>query len=232
LINLIGEMARQVFHCMYSDLFGQNLSEGNAQLRKDPEFGAFVEVFARVRERTHSHSGAQPSPLLASEFVHLSHDLLQILRAKGWRRCVNFYDEANRLPPSLSVDLMVSNEETLNNAGLISIYAASPAMEKSFEDLRDVLGHHLKLGPFRSRDDLRHLLSRYCFEPPEQAVEPPAEPSAVELLWTYTQGMPYAIQLLSGQSFRLAHDQRSHIVMACHVEQAYARLRQEKPQLF
>jgi hypothetical protein len=52
------------------------------------------------------------------------------------------------------------------------------------------------------------------------------------LLWKLSQGLPYTIQLLSGESFRLAHDQRCQIVLVRHVEQAYARLRQEKPHLF
>jgi hypothetical protein len=232
LLNLIGEMARQVFRCRYSDLLRLNPGEGNARLREDHEFIGFVELFDRVKERTHSQSGAQPSPLLASEFIQLSHDLLQILRAKGWRRCAIFYDEANRLPTNLSVDLMESNEETLNRSGLISIYAASPEMEKSFADLRDILGHHLTLGPFRSQEDLRSLLFRYCSQDSESPGDPPAEPKAVELLWKNSRGMPYAIQLLAGQSFRLAHDERCQIVMARHVEAAYHWLQQEKPQLF
>jgi hypothetical protein len=232
LLNLIGEMARQVFNCKYSDLLRPTPIEGNEALRVDPEFRSFVDVFARVKERTHSQLGAQPSPLLASEFIQLSHDLLQILRSKRWRRCVIFYDEANRLPPSLSVDLLVSNEETLNNAGLISIYAASPEMEKSFADLRDILGHHLTLGPFRSQEDLRHLLSRYCREQTERGLEPPAEAAAVELLWKLTRGLPYPIQLLSGQSFRLAHEERCQVVSTRHVEQAYERLRQTRPEFF
>jgi hypothetical protein len=232
LLNLIGEMARQIFHCKYSDLLRPNPIEGNERLRKDPEFGGFVDLFARVKERTHAQDGAKPSPLLASEFIQLSQDLVEILRAKRWRCCVIFYDEANRLPHELSVDLLASNEEILNSAGLISVYAASPEMEKSFENLRDVLGHHLHLGPFRSLEDLRSLLNRYCREPHVLNDEPHIEPVAIELLWKHSQGLPYVIQLLCGLSFRLARQQHGPVVTASHVGQAYDRLRSEKPQLF
>jgi hypothetical protein len=44
--------------------------------------------------------------------------------------------------------------------------------------------------------------------------------------------MPYVSQLLAGWSFRLARDQQCALVTAQHVEEAYAGLRQEKPDLF
>ncbi len=232
LLNLIGEMARQVFQCKYSDLLRPKPIESNERLRNDPEFAEYVDLFARVKERTHAQPGATPSPLAASEFVQLSQDLLQILRAKRWRCCVIFYDEANRLPHELSVELLASNEETLNTAGLISVYAASPEMEKSFGELSDVLGHHLRLGPFRSHEDLLRLLGRYCGTIKDVQDEPPAEMAAIELLWRHSRGFPYVIQLLAGQSFRLARDQHSPIVKARHVEQALDQLRREKPHLF
>ena len=231
LLNLIGETARQVFHCKYSDLLQPDPIEPNERRRNDSDFADFVSVFRRVKERTHALHGAKPSPLLAPDFIQLSHDLLQILRAKRWRCCVIFYDEANRLPHELSVELLASNEETLNSAGLISVYAASPEMEKSFDDLSDVLGDHLHLGPFRSHEDLRRLLARYCRKPQEMQGEPPAEKEAIELLWNYSRGFPYVIQLLSGHSFRLARDQRSPIVMVRHVEEACEHLRRLKPHL-
>jgi hypothetical protein len=232
LLNLIGEMARQLFHCKYSDLLRPDPIGGNERLRKDREFADFVDLFARIKERTHTQHGAMPSPLLASEFIQLSQDLLEILRAKRWRCCVIFYDEANLLPYELSVDLLASNEETLNTAGLISVYAASPEMETSLDDLREVLGNHVHLGPFRSLQDLRMLLARYCRTAHDLQTEPPAEPSAIELLWKYSQGLPYIIQLLSGLSFRRARDQHCPVVTSRHVEQAHDQLRREKPHLF
>ena len=59
LLNLIGEMARQVFHCKYSELLRPNPTEGNERLRKDPEFTGFVDLFARVKERTHTQRGGR-----------------------------------------------------------------------------------------------------------------------------------------------------------------------------
>jgi hypothetical protein len=232
LLNLIGEMARQVFHCKYSDLLRPNPVEGSERLRNDPAFAEFVDLFDRVRERTHTKDRTAPSPLLASEFIQLSQDLFEILRSKRWRGCAVFYDEANRLPHEMSVDLLTSNEETLNAAGLVSVYAASPEMEKSLQDLRDVLGHHLHLGPFRSLEDLRRLLARYCGMTHDQRYELPAEPRAVDQLWELSRGLPYVIQLLSGKSFRLARNQHCPVVTATHVEQAYERLWREKPHLF
>ncbi|MGP0067504.1 MAG: hypothetical protein ACLQGP_28405 [Isosphaeraceae bacterium] len=232
LLNLIGEMARQLFHCKYSDLLRPDPIGGNERLCKDQEFADFVNLFARIKERTHKRHGAMPSPLLASEYIQLSQALLEILQAKHWRCCVIFYDEANRLPHELSVDLVASNQETLNTAGLISVYAASPEMEKSLDDLREVLGHHLPLGPFRSLEHLRALLARYCRTSDNVQTELPAEPSAIELLWKHSHGLPYIIQLLSGLSFRLARDQHCPVVTSRHVEQAHDQLRREKPHLF
>jgi hypothetical protein len=232
LLNLFGEMARQVFRCKYSDLLRPNPAEGNERLRNDPEFADFADLFARVKERTHLQNGAKPSPLLASEFTQLTQDLLQILRAKHWRRCVVFYDEANRLPHGMSVELLASNEEALNAAGLVSVYTASPETEKSFEDLRDVLGHHLHLGPFRSHEDIRRLLARYCGKTHDTPAEPPADIAAIDLLWKHSRGFPYVIQLLCGLSFRLARDQQCQVVTAMHVEHALDRLQREKPHLF
>ena len=105
-------------------------------------------------------------------------------------------------------------------------------MEKSFENLRDVLGHHLHLGPFRSPDDLRRLLNRYCRDPHDLHDDPHTEPAAMELLWNYSHGLPYIIQLLSGLSFRLARQQHGEVVTASHVGQAYEQLRRDNPRLF
>ena len=40
------------------------------------EFAEFVDLFARIRERTHARHGADPSPLLPGEFVQFAQDLL------------------------------------------------------------------------------------------------------------------------------------------------------------
>ena len=100
LLNLIGEMARQIFHCKYSDLLRPNPIAGNEQLRKDSEFAAFIDVFARVKERTHAKHGATPSPLLASEFIQLCHDLVEILRAKAGDAASSFMMRRTDFPTS------------------------------------------------------------------------------------------------------------------------------------
>jgi hypothetical protein len=154
------------------------------------------------------------------------------LRAKNWRRCTIFYDEANRLPHDLSVELLESNEEALSAAGVASVYAASPEMEDSFGQLRDVFGHHLRLGPFRSPEDMRRLLVRYYCAEAGVSSELPAEPDALTRLWEISAGRPYVIQLLAGGSFRLARKAASSVVLVRHVNSAFDDLRAEKPHLF
>jgi|GEM_PF-6036278 len=232
LLNVVGEMARQVFGCKYSDLLRPNPADGNERLRADRDFGAFADLFTRIRERTHTQHDAKTFPLMAGEFVQLAQDLFHILRAKNWRRCVLFYDEANRLPHGLSVDLLESNEEALSAAGVTSVYAASPEMEESFSQIRDVLGRHLRLGPFRSPEDMRRLLVRYYCAEAGGTAELPAEPAALARMWEISVGRPYVIQLLAGGSFRLARKAWSPIVLVGHVNQAYEELRREKPHLF
>jgi hypothetical protein len=231
LLSLIGEVARQVFHCKYTELLGAGPSVTTTRLSADADFASFVDLFSRVKQHTHAAKETRASSLRAPEFIELSQDLLQILRAKQWRRCVVFYDEANRLPHNLSVDLLSGNQETLTRAGIHSVYAASPEMEKSFQDLGEICGHHVVLGAFRSFDDLRRLLVRYYFQSAPEDAEPPTAPGALELLWKYSRGLPFAIQWLAGESFRAAHKQNSPVVEVSHVEQAYDELRRAKPQI-
>jgi hypothetical protein len=231
ILNVVGEMARQVFHCKYSKLLTSSPAEGDDRLRADPEFGEFVDLFARIRERTHDRHGHARAPLLTGEFVQFTQDLLAVQRAKGWRRCAIFFDEANRLSHSLSVDLLTSNEEALNAAGVTSVYAASPEMEESFSRLSDVFGHHLRLGPFGSLRDLTSLLARYCGTDGRTG-PPPAAADAVDRVWELSGGRPYLIQLLAGSSFRAARTAGATQVLVEHVVQAHAELKRDKPLLF
>jgi serine/threonine protein kinase len=231
LLSLIGEVARQVFHCKYTELLGAGPSVTPTRLSADADFASFVDLFGRVKQHTHAAKETRAPSLRAPEFIELSQDLLQILRAKQWRRCVVFYDEANRLPHNLSVDLLSGNQETLTRAGIHSVYAASPEMEKSFQDLGEICGHHVLLGAFRSFDDLRRLLVRYYFQNAPEDAEPPTGPGALDLLWKYSRGLPFVIQWLAGESFRAAHKQNSPVVEVGHVEQAYEELKRAKPQL-
>jgi TIR domain len=230
ILNMVGEMARQVFDCKYSLLLRPMPAEWNEPLRSDAEFADFVDLFARIRERTHARHGADPSPLLPGEFVQFAQDLLAVQRAKGWRRCAIFFDEANRLSHALSVELLESNEEALSAAGVASVYAASPEMEDSFSRLSDVFGHHLRLGPFASPNDLKSLLARYCASNGRPG-QPPAEPAAVDRIWELSRGRPYLIQLLAGGSFQAARAAGATVVTADHVGLAYDNLKREKPHL-
>ena len=232
ILNIIGEMARQVFHCKYTEVLGPEAAHRNEALAGDPEFSTFVALVQRIVGRTHTHAGATPSPLRAPEFIQFSQDLHEILRAKKWRRCVVFYDEANRLPRDLSEELLVCNAETLDSSGVVSVLAASPEMAETFRPLRDSFGQHLLLGPFRSPDDLRRLLVRYYFENAAAGSDLPATAEALERLWELTGGAPYVIQQLAGRSFRRARDQRAWQVTAGHVAQAHKMLAAEMPDLF
>jgi hypothetical protein len=232
ILNIIGEMARQVFRCKYTEVVQPEVARSKQALVRDPEFTAFVGLVQRVVGRTHRRGGAAPSPLRATEFIQFSHDLHHILQAKNWRRCVVFYDEANRLPRDLSEELLVCNAETLDSAGVVSIYAASPEMAETFRPLRDSFGRHLTLGPFRSPDDLRRLLVRYYFESASAESDLPATVEAIERLWKLTRGSPYVIQLLAGRSFRFARDQRASQLTEGHVDQAHRCLGEEMPDLF
>jgi hypothetical protein len=227
LLNLVGETARQVFGLKYLDLLKPNPGEGNDRLRGDRELPVFLDIFARIRQRTHAQGGSDANPLMAPEFVELARDLLDIIRAKNWRRCAIFYDEANLLSVKVSVGLIESNEEALSAAGVTCVYAASPEQEGSFNCFADLLGHRVRLGPFREFDDMRRLLVRYC-----GMADLPAEPAALARMWELSRGGAYVIQLLAGRSFRLAATERESVVRIRHVTAAHDEIRQEKPHLF
>src|SRR5262249_16108956 len=116
LLNLMGEIARQVFNCKYTDLMRPDARVGHPHLRDNLAFSSFAHVFRLVQGRTHARAAA----LRTAEFVQFTQDLLEIVRPCGWARFVIVYDEANRLPQELSVDLLVSNEEALNSADRLS----------------------------------------------------------------------------------------------------------------
>src|SRR5262249_46455302 len=137
---------------------------GRPHLQGDPAFESFAHIFRLVASRTQSVQGVSPPPLRAHEFVQFSNDLLDIVRRCGWSGVVIFYDEANPLPRELSADLLVSNEEALHAAGVVSVYVASPAMIESFRPVYDSFGRALVIGAFADIADLRRLLARYYFD--------------------------------------------------------------------
>jgi hypothetical protein len=232
LLALVGEIARQVFRCKYTDLQRSDPASGNPLLSGDSLFEEFVEVARLIHGRTHSRGGAVPAPLGFPEFLEFARDLLPVVRLRGWGNVALFYDDANRLPRDLSVGLLVSNEEALNSAGVISVYVASPEMVEAFGPLRERFGRELPLGPFPSIRDLRRLLALYCFNDLQRVEDVPVAVPALEMLWNLTGGQPYAIQLLAGGSFDVACAEQAAEVGAGHVARAYEALRGERPQLF
>lgn len=228
LLNLMGEIARQVFSCKYTDLMRPDPTSGHAHLRDNPAFGSFAHVFRLVQGRTHQEALA----LRTAEFVQFTQDLLDVVRPSGWARFVIVYDEANRLPKELSVDLLVSNEEALNSAGVVSVYVASAGMAQTFESVDDSFGRQVRLGAFPGIADLRRLLGRYCRDDASCVDDLPFTSEAVERLWAVTRGWPYFIQLVAGRSYERAHGEGEPRVQAGHVDSAYLDLRAEKPHLF
>jgi hypothetical protein len=232
LLNLMGEIARQVFLCKYTDLMRPDATAGHPHLRDNPAFDSFVHIFRLVVSRTQSNRGVIPPPLRSQEFVQFNNDLLDIVRRCGWSNFVIFYDEANRLPRELSVDLLVGNEEALNAAGVVSVYVASPVMAQAFAPVFDSFGRELRLGPFTDIEDLRRLLARYYFDDVKRTADVPVAADAVERLWSVTRGRPFLIQLVAGRSFEQACSRQAVEVEACHVEEAFRALLAEKPQCF
>jgi hypothetical protein len=229
LLNLMGEIARQVFRCKYTDLMRPDPAAGHPGLQANPAFESFVHIFRLVVSRTQRAGGVSPAPLRAAEFIQFTNDLLDIVRRQGWANFAIFYDEANRLPRELSVDLLVSNEEALNTAGVISVYVASPVMAEAF---RESCGREVRLGAFADIDDLRRLLARYYFDDAARVEDLPVAPGAVELLWAVTAGKPFLIQLVAGRSFERARQDKASAVGVAHVEEAHRSLRAEKPRYF
>ncbi len=233
ILNIIGEIARQVFGCKYSDLTRTSPPAARESLRDDPVFDSFVRLARLVFERTHVQHGTAPSPLLSQEFVHFAQELLDIIRDKKWSNCVVFYDEANRLPRDLSVDLLIANREALGAAGVLSVYAASPEMAESFQPLQDLFDNRtVDIGPFREIEYLHRLLARYYFDGDTRKEDLPATAEALERLWSASCGKPFLIQLLADTCFRIAAGEQAVRVSGSHVDHAYQELKAERPLLF
>jgi hypothetical protein len=232
LLALVGEISREVFRCRYSDLLQPEPEAGNVLLRDEPAFKQFARTAGMVFERTQTRGRVVPAPLQFAEFEQLTRDLLHVIRLRGWSRVAIVYDEANRLPRDLSVNLLVCNQEALHESAVVVVYVASPEMVEAFGPLYETFGRELRLGPFPSIRDLQRLLACYCLNDPLRVEDIPVTVPALEMLWNATSGQPYAIQLLAGRSFDLACEERAAAVDVGHVERARAELRHEKPQLF
>lgn len=235
ILSIAGEIARQVFGCRYTDLKPRTAADVHPLLNKDIAFRSFVEIFHRLIEKTHKQRGVQPQQLITHEFVEFTKDLLQIAGDKGRNKCVVFYDEANRLPRDISVDLLLSIGEALGKTRLIGGYVADPDMADSFhrdQDLAPLFGNRLDLGPFRSFHEMKSLLARYYWGDESRVAEIPVSEAAFKSLWTTSRGEPFLIQLIADRAFRAACQQGSNIVEVEHIEKAQAALKMERPWAF
>jgi hypothetical protein len=229
--HMIGEIARQVFHCKFMDLLRRNPADADPALQEDPVFDSFVNIFRLMRQKTGPREERGGRHLKDSDFVQLVRDLLDILRRKRWSSFVLFYDEANRLPGSFSVGTLTSHEEALSEAGVVSVYAASPEVAESFTPLHESFSEQLHIGPFRDLEDALKLLARYYFGDLSRTRDLPVTPEAVQLLWQMARGKPFLIQLIAGYSFRRARDQNASLVTEVHVLEAGETLRSERPEI-
>jgi uncharacterized caspase-like protein len=229
--DMIGEIARQVFQCKFTDLMHRNPMEANSAVREDPHFAELLEIFRLTRKHKQSWESGRTRYLDASHFVRLVEELLKIIREKGWTSFAIFYDEANRLPGSFSVEVLISNVEALQMAGVVSVYAASPDMAESFAPLRNSFYDQVEIGPFAELDDMRKLLARYYYHDTSRINELPLTAAAVEALWSLTHAKPYLIQLVAGQSFRCALRDKAQVITDIHVREAREFIRVRRPEI-
>jgi hypothetical protein len=228
--DMIGEIARQVFRCKFTDLLRRHPVEANLALRDDPMFEPFLNIFRLARKQRQAR-GRPAGPLGSHDFVRLVNELLEIIRAKGWSSFVLFYDEANRLPGSFPVEMLMSNVEALQAAGVISVYAASPDMAESFAPLHESFYDEVCLGSFADFEDMRRLLARYYFGDTSRTGDLPLTAAALDLLWGLTHAKPYLIQLVAGHGFRCALERQDRLITQEHVQEGYRVLRVRRPEV-
>jgi hypothetical protein len=229
LLNLIGEVSRQVFTCKFSTLIRQDPYDVHPELRADAPFNDLLHLYQAVFKRTHTSKKARPVDLSQHEFEGYIKDLVEILRQKSWTDIFIFYDEANRLPVDLSLEFLAWNVDALNRAGIVSIYAASPEMAEKFKDWSD---REIHIGPFENVEDMLRLLSRYYFDLVSPKGALPVTEDAIKLIWELSLRVPYLIQQISGRSFAAASKEGAKLVDERHVKGAHDDLRFSKPEMF
>jgi len=230
---MIGEIARQVFHCKYTDLLRQDPKEVSQLIENEDVglFDGFVNIFRQARKYARSKRDSVECALKPHEFVRFVEDLLLIIRARQWSSFVIFYDEANRLPGSFPVEMLMTNVEALSDSGVVTVYAASPEMAESFTALHKYFDEQVQIGPFTDREDIQHLLARYYFGDIGRTADLPLTRDALDLLWKLSGGKPYLIQLLAGQSFRCALSRKADVVTDAHVKEAHVNIRAKRPEV-
>jgi hypothetical protein len=232
ILNIVGEMARGIFGCRYSDLKRADPATMNPSLEHDEAFRAFVAIFHHISERTHKRADAAPEPLLVHDFIHYARELLDISAEKRRGHFVMLYDEANRLPSSISSEMLISISEALSHTGLVGGYAASPEMVEHFHPIESLFGNQLELGPFKSIEEMWRLLARYYFDDAERMADLPIQLEAANSIWERSRGIPFLIQLLADRSFRVAARRQGDYLTSRDVEQAHAELLKERPRTF
>jgi hypothetical protein len=236
LINMIGEIVRQVFDLRYSELLYLEPS-ARRKLSDDAEFGSLVSIHRLVTERVRMKRNASapsllPEEFLRQEFLKLTAELLDLIARRGKRTYLIIYDEANRLADELSINLLMNNLEVLGNSRLTTAYAASPNMVSSFDALSAHLPRKVYVGPFKSPAEMRQLLGRYYFNDSNHTDGLPITDSAEQLVWAISGGMPYRIQCLFAYGFARAQRAHESRVTVQHVEPAWLELQQAQPQYF
>jgi hypothetical protein len=232
ILNMIGEICREVFHIKPADLGRPDPTRIRPDLAGDAAFDSLMNINRLVVKQTHSRKDAARSAFLPDEFRQHVTDLLEIIRSKGWTHYTIFYDEANHLPARLSTELLTANIEALESASLISVYAATPEMADSFRLLDDLLGHRITIGPFDSLEDLMRLLRHYYHHDAGSAHELPVSADALQRVWECAGGMPFQLQFLLSYSFKQAREQSASLVTEDHVISSFELLCRERPEFF
>jgi hypothetical protein len=229
LLNLIGDVARKAFSCKSTTLMSKNPYGEHPSLENDPAFKNLLDLNSEVVARTHNRGKRVPLKLRTDEFERFIADLIEIVRKKGWSGLVIFYDEADRLPLDLSERFLRWNIGALNRAEVVSIYAAGPEL---IDRCRNWSAREIRIGPFKSVEDMLHLLARYYFDEMSLRDDPPVSQEAIHLMWQLSHGIPYLIQHLASLCFARAAAEGVGRVEERHLHEAYQGLRRARPELF
>ncbi|MGD0090433.1 MAG: TIR domain-containing protein [Planctomycetota bacterium] len=231
-LSIVGEAARVVFNRKYTDMLGLAAGTPSRAEAEDTAFREFVTIFKFVRSLTHTDSEDKAPDVGGDDFIRMTNDLAEVIAARGWGGVTVFFDEANKLPGKLPVELLVANEEQLAASKVTSIYVANHAMIEFFDPLLETFGNRISLRPFRNMKEMQQLLARYYWGDISRTADVPIAPGANKLLWEATLGRPYAIQLVARRSFALACAEGAAFVSEAHVRKGQAEALAQFPELF
>jgi GTPase SAR1 family protein len=232
ILNMIGEIARKLFACRYVDLKSSDPTDRYPELRGDSQFKVFHDLYRHVSSLAHDNNSNSQVNSISREFVYLTQDLLDICSSRERHGFLMFYDEANRLPLDISGDLLISIGETLSETGVTGAYVASPQMATHFAKVEQLFGSRLAVGPFHDPDEMQQLLSRYYHDDKSYSQSLPISQAALDEMWTRSNGLPFHIQLIADQSFRIARTLRAERIEYQHVLLAHEKLLVDRPAAF